>query len=259
MSTMTDTVKKFLGEHLKTLLFFALAGLIGGFFTGIYALDSYPEEIRRQIYDQGLNEVLLGLVTALQSAGYGIILGTLGIILAQKIGLYKNEKRLDKKPLIYTAIVALVGWLSMILFDAFWFGRFSEAIMSSYLTKPTVPFILASLIYGGVIEEVMLRLFLLSLVAFILFKLFCKGMDEVPNWVFIVSNVICALLFAAGHLPATATMLGITPMIIFRCFLLNGGIGFMFGWLYHRFGLRYSMLAHAGCHLVSKLIWILFI
>ena len=42
-------------------------------------------------------------------------------------------------------------------------------------------------------------------------------------------------------------------------FLLNGGIGLLLGWLYRKYGLRYAMIAHAGCHLVSKLIWILFI
>ena len=54
-------------------------------------------------------------------------------------------------------------------------------------------------------------------------------------------------------------MFGLTPVIAFRCMLLNGGFGLAFGWLYRRFGLRYAMIAHGGCHVVSKLIWILFI
>ena len=41
--------------------------------------------------------------------------------------------------------------------------------------------------------------------------------------------------------------------------LLNGGFGLAFGWLYRRFGLRYAMIAHGGCHVVSKMIWLLFI
>ena len=73
------------------------------------------------------------------------------------------------------------------------------------------------------------------------------------------ANVMAAILFATGHLPATAVMMGITPMILFRCFLLNGGFGLLFGWLYRKYGLRYAMLAHGGCHVISKLIWILFI
>ena len=71
--------------------------------------------------------------------------------------------------------------------------------------------------------------------------------------------VMAALLFAVGHLPVNEMMFGHAPVIVFRCMLLNGGFGLAFGWLYRRFGLRYAMIAHGGCHVVSKLIWILFI
>ena len=54
-------------------------------------------------------------------------------------------------------------------------------------------------------------------------------------------------------------MFGLTPMIVLRCMLLNGGFGLAFGWLYRKHGLRYAMIAHGGCHVASKLIWILFI
>ena len=39
----------------------------------------------------------------------------------------------------------------------------------------------------------------------------------------------------------------------------NGGIGLMFGRLYRKHGIAYAMIAHAGCHIVSKLIWVLFL
>lgn len=42
-------------------------------------------------------------------------------------------------------------------------------------------------------------------------------------------------------------------------FLLNGGFGLLFGWLYRKYGIQYSMLSHALLHIVSKMIWILFI
>ena len=83
--------------------------------------------------------------------------------------------------------------------------------------------------------------------------------DKPTARVLVTANVIAAFLFAAGHMPATLSMLGSTPLIIFRCFLLNGGVGLLFGYLYRKYGLRYAMIAHGGCHIVSKLIWILFI
>ena len=256
---MLRSIKSFFTDHFKTLAFFALAGIVGGFCTGLFLLDSYPENIRQQIYDQGLNDLIIAAVTAIQAAAYGVILGAIGIALGTGIGLVKNEKRIRFIPAFTALFVAVIGGVAMIVLDILFFGRFSDAIMESYATKPNAFYIIGSVIYGGVIEEVMLRLFLMSLIAFILHKLFGKGADAPTGGMLAVANIITALLFAAGHIPATQLLLGITPMILLRCFLLNGGIGLMFGWLYRKFGLKYSMLAHAGCHVVSKLIWILYI
>ena len=252
-------MKDFIKNYWKTLLFFALVGLIGGFFTGIYLLDSYPEEIRQQVLEQGFSESILGAVTAIQSAGYGLVLGAVGIFLGKKTGLWKDERTITKKPLLAAVIISAVGGLALILPDIFFFGKYSQPIMDSYGAKPTVPYMLATVLYGGVIEEVMLRLFWMSLVAFLLHKLFDRKHEKPTAAVLTVANVVAAILFAAGHLPATAITIGLSPMIIFRCFLLNGGFGLAFGWLYQKYGLRYAMIAHAGCHVVSKLIWIIFL
>jgi len=258
---------QFIKSYWKTILFFTVIGLIGGFFVGIYLLDSYPAEIRQQLIDElaaaGLGQfpvdILMGVIAALQSAGDGLILGAIGIWLGKMAGLWKDERRITKKPLILSLIVSVIGGLSLILPDLLFFGQYSQVIMDSYATKPTIPYLLATVTYGAVIEEVMLRLFTMSLIAVILHKLFGKGHDKPTVAVLVLSNVIAALLFAAGHLPATIVTIGTSPMIIFRCFLLNGGFGLLFGYLYRKYGLRYAMIAHGGCHVVSKLIWILFI
>lgn len=252
-------MKQFIRTYWKTLLFFAAAGLIGGFFTGIYLMDSYPAEIQEQILAQGLNSTLLGLVTAVQSAGYGVVLGALGIFFGSRTGLFKNERAIEKAPLTAALLVSLFGGLTLILSDILFFGRYSQVIMDSYAIKPSPAFLLGAVIYGGVIEEVMLRLFMMSLIAFILHKLFDRASKTPRTRVLIAANVIAAALFAAGHLPSTFMLLGNSPVILLRCFLLNGGIGLLLGWLYRKHGLRYAMIAHGGCHVVSKLIWILFI
>lgn len=252
-------MQAFIRKYWKTLLFFSIVGLVGGFFTGIYLLDSYPAEIRQQVLEQGMTATLLGLVSAAQAAGYGIVLGAAGILLGKKTGLWKDEKTITKKPLMITLAISAIGGLALILPDILFFGKFSQAIMDSYAVKPTIAYMLASVFYGGVIEEVMLRLFMMSLIAFILHKLFWRKRETTPVAALALANIISAILFAAGHLPATAMIMGINPMILLRCFLLNGGFGLLFGWLYRKYGLRYSMLAHGGCHIISKLIWILFL
>ena len=161
--------------------------------------------------------------------------------------------------MLITLAIAIAGGLLMILPDIFFFGNHSAAIMDSYDTKPSVAFILASVTYGAVIEEVMLRLFAMSLVAYVIHKLFDKKHDRPTVATLVVANIVTATLFAMGHLPATFTLFGDSPIIIFRSLLLNGIFGLVFGYLYRKYGLRYSMIAHGGCHLVSKLIWVLFI
>ena len=258
---------KLLRRYWKSLLFLGSVGLIGGYFVGIYALDSYPPDIQKQLYAQlaaeGLADVpadvFFGVVSAIQSVGYGIILGATGIWLAKQIGLWKDETSISPAPLTVAIAVGVVGGLVMILADMLYFNNFSDAIKNSYAAKPTIPYLIAMVTYGGVIEEVMLRLFLMSLIAWILHKLF-GNKEQLPSpAILIFANVISALLFAAGHLPTTLLIIGDAPIVILRCFLLNGGIGLLFGWLYRKFGLRYAMIAHGGCHIVSKLIWILFI
>lgn len=260
-------MKLFVKTYWKTLAFFVLVGIVGGFFVGIYMLDSSPAELRQQLLEEmqsldlGMLSVdgFIGAITGLQSAGYGLFLGAAGIFLGKKTGLWKDERTLTKKPLITSLVVSIVGGLALILPDILFFGKHVQAIMDSYAVKPTIPYLIATVAYGGVIEEVMLRLFMMSLVAFILYMLFGRKQEKPTTGILICANVVAALLFAAGHLPATAAMMGLTPMIVFRCFLLNGGFGLLFGWLYRKYGLRYAMIAHGGSHVVSKLIWILFV
>ena len=252
-------MKNFMRLYWKVLLFFVVAGLIGGFFLGLYSLDSYPADMQEELLSQGLNQYVLGLVTAVQSAGYGLILGALGILLSKKIGLWKDKIIFEKKQIIETALIALIGGIAMILLDIWFFGNYSQAILDSYIAKPTIAYILASVIYGAVIEEVMLRLFLMSLIAFVLHILFEKNREKVSDIILVIANIIAAILFAAGHLPATEVIMGLSPMIVFRCFLLNGGLGILFGRLYRKHGLHYAMVAHGGCHIVSKIIWIIFV
>lgn len=252
-------MKGFMTSYWKTLLFFAAVGLVGGYYVGIYQLDSFPAALQQQVYDQGVTKTTLGLVSAAESAVLGFVLGGIGIWLARQTGLWKDEITITKKPLTVSLVIGAVGGAVLILSDLLFFGKYSQAIMDSYSVKPTIPYLIAMVTYGGVIEEVMLRLFFMSLIAFVLHKIFGNKNEKPAPVIFVVSNVIAAILFAAGHLPITSILFGLTPVIVFRCFLLNGGLALLFGYLYQKYGLRYAMIAHAGCHVVSKLIWILFI
>lgn len=250
-------MKELIKENLKFLTFLAIFGLVGGYFTALYTVQILTQEMLDEVVAQmGSIDVLI-VLTTIQSLGYALILGIIGKILAKKIGVW-HHATCNKKGNIELILVTLVGGAAFILLDVLIFGNFSEVIKDSYAIKPTFEYIIASVTYGAVIEEVMLRLFFMSLIAFIIQKIAKK--EEMNDTILIVANIIAALLFVAGHLPATIMSISpITPMIIFRCFLLNGGFGLMFGRLYRKYGIHYAMIAHGGVHIVSKLIWILFI
>ena len=103
-----------------------------------------------------------------------------------------------------------------------------------------------------------MRLFLMSLITFLVWKIFHKKRETVPTGVLIAANVAAALLFAAGHIPATLQTFGaLTPLLVLRCFLLNGAFGLLFGRLYRKYGIQYAMLSHLLLHIVSRTIWLI--
>ena len=231
---------------------------VGGWFTAQMSIASIDEKMLETAIQQVGSKEMFMLITTIQTVIYAVICGFLGYIIADKIGLIRPF-RLDKKK---TLITLLAGALSGIILsaDAFTFAEWIHELTDSYEGSGNfdAPTWIASILYGGVIEEIMLRLFFMSLLALIGWKLFCKKADAVPEKILVISNIIAAVLFAAGHLPATAQIIGqLTPLLIFRCFLMNGAFGIVFGRLYRKHGIQYAMLAHMLTHIVSRTIWLI--
>lgn len=249
-------------KKYKNALLFILAllpvALVGGWFTALYQMDTLSKEVIDQVMAQFSSVEVLCLITAVQTVGYTAFCGFFGYRLAEKTGLMRSF-RLEKKPLLKTLGICLVCGVIFSL-DYWTFGKWIPAVGEATAAGVSWNALVASVLYGGVIEEVMLRLFMMSLLAWLGWKLFFRKREQIPAGVIVGANVIAALLFAAGHLPATVSMLGgLTLPIVLRCFLLNGGFGLLFGWLYRKYGIQYSMLGHAMLHIVSKLIWVIFI
>ena len=243
-------------NSLKFFIFLAAFGLIGGYFTALCSVEILTPEALEQVVNQVGSIDALILITTLQSLLYAIILGFIGRAISRKIGLWR-EFTIEPKPLAVTLIASLVGGAFFILADAIGFARLIPPVLDSYTMKPTLNYVIASVTYGGVVEEIMLRLFFMSLISLIISKLTKSGIATESH--FIIANIISSLLFAAGHLPATIQSIGLTPIILIRCFVMNGAFGLLFGRIYRKYGIGYAMLSHAGVHIVSKIIWCLFI
>lgn len=247
-------MKNFLKENWKFLLLVLLGGLIGGYCIGLYSYDSLSPELLKQLQSQNISKKMVGISSSIQyGITFGVILACIGIILSKKVKLWK-EFKIDKKAIIKTIIITIISALILFPGDKLIFGSLNTWVSEQYTTKPTIYKILGGLLVGGIIEEVMMRLFFLSLIVFIISKLFYKNKKEIPKKVFVIANILSAFLFAAGHLPSTATMTTITPIIILRCFLLNGSLGLSFGYLYRKYNIGYAMISHGLCHLIADIL-----
>ena len=247
---------------LKKSLLFSLAimpiAIVAIVFTCLYQFEMYPPEILEEAVAQVGSRAIVLIITVVQNVGLIMFCCFFGYILAEKLGLWKPIK-FEKHSLTLTLILSVIAGIIFSI-DPWTFGNLIDGIKESTAAGMTVYGIIASILYGGIIEEILMRLFVMSLIAFLIAKIFYKKCDEIPAKVFVIANIVAALLFAAGHLPATLVTFGeLSPVLLFRCFLFNGGFGMLFGWLYRKHGLHYAMISHATVHIVSKIIWFIFI
>ena len=143
------------------------------------------------------------------------------------------------KQIVYPALISgvLVG-LAIFVSDTTIFN-------SSLLSGVHPPFWAGALasVYGAVNEEVLLRLFLFTLIYFLVGKcLTIRGSNRLA--ILWGVNIFVALIFGIGHLPAAFKLASPSPLEIFRVLFLNGIAGIVFGWLYWSRGLWTAMAAH---------------
>jgi membrane protease YdiL (CAAX protease family) len=111
--------------------------------------------------------------------------------------------------------------------------------------------------YGGINEESLLRLFMMSVLAW-LGKFISHTADGRPTIAVLwIANVLAAILFGLGHLPATSQLLPLTPLVITRAIILNGLMGVAFGYLYMTRGLVSAMVSHFSDDLVLHVLLVL--
>lgn len=119
---------------------------------------------------------------------------------------------------------------------------------------PGLPFVTAARValwkrilvcfYGGIDEEVLTRLFLLTLFAWLGMKVLPKREARLSGVTFWVANIVVAILFGLGHLPSASLVMRITPTLVILAIVLNGVAAIPFGYLYWKRGLESAMIAH---------------
>jgi hypothetical protein len=113
--------------------------------------------------------------------------------------------------------------------------------------------------YGGIDEEVLSRLFLLTLIMWLGTRVFQKQKARISTVTFWSANIIVAILFGLGHLPNAAMVMRITPTVVVLALALNGIAALSFGYLYWKRGLEAAMIAHFCADFVIYVVGVRFL
>jgi hypothetical protein len=214
--------------------------------------------------------ISLPALIAIQIVQSGILFAILifiGLILMKRIGLStpildaatNGETYADKFSAILPISIALgvIASLFIVGLDAYIFqpallrelGDKANALNLQTSQPAAWKGFLASF-YGGITEELLLRLFVMSLFAW-LGSFINKTSDSKPTHIiFWIANILAAILFGIGHLPAVSVLLPLTTLVVIRTVVLNAVGGIIFGWLYQSRGLESAMVAHFSADIV---------
>ena len=206
----------------------------------------------------------LRLLSLIQPAVILSVAVLVGVLLASKVGLSSpvaeaaangRDSVSAFRPQIIPGIVGgLAGGASIVLIATALKPLLSpEALarlgeFSKILPLPT------RLLSGGILEELLLRWGLMTLLVWVAWRLFQKGQGRPRPACFVGAILISSVVFAIGHLPLAfmlfpETNLAVTLFVIVG----NSAFGLIAGYLYWKKGLESAMIAHALTHIVMFL------
>jgi membrane protease YdiL (CAAX protease family) len=238
------------------LLVLAAAGTLG-------LLPSAPAMFAGLQQRMGMPLPLFMVATFLQTFLISAVLGFLGLLLSRKTGLGAPlfESLVYRKPDVANgaaavtptspksspgrilALSAAVGVLAgTVIFGVdLLFLRWIEIELTGAASAPLWWQGLLSSLYGGINEEIMMRLFFLNGSLWLL-TLF--GRKATVPWRVWIAVIVSSLVFGLSHLPAVQAMMAVDPTMVVRVLVLNLIPGIVFGLLFWKRGLLAAMTAH---------------
>jgi hypothetical protein len=184
-----------------------------------------------------------------------------GIVLAPKVGLSApaaealaaRQQALPalKSELIPGVLGGVIGALAILL---------THAVFRPLLTTETVERITRfgsllpipmRLLYGGLTEEVLIRWGVMTLLVWVIWRLFQKQLTKPTSVCFVVAILVSSIAFGLGHLPIAVVVLPqITLAVVLFVIIANSAFAVVAGYLYWKHGLESAMMAHVLCHIV---------
>ncbi len=241
------------------------ATLYGAAIVGVACVMPYTMELTRDAFKKAQERMRRPrwVLVLLQSAQSVVLMGVasgVGLLIAQHIGLgaplvegLLAGKNVTAQALAMLAPALFFGIVSsaivlLLEIGLFW-PRLPQDMRESFPIPALWKRLLAS-IYGGIDEEILVRLFLLSLLAWLIGFAWHLPNGRPTLGALWLANIIAAVAFGLGHLPTTAALVKLTPLLIGRAILLNGLVGIAAGYLFWQYGLEAAVLAHFAADIV---------
>jgi membrane protease YdiL (CAAX protease family) len=191
---------------------------------------------------------MLFLLSIIQNIVLFAVTIGIGLVATHQIGL--NVQWVNTQNLLLPVLLGILGGGFLLIADMLFLPYFPEKLLNTAL-KTTLWENFTASFYGGINEELFTRLFGVSVIAWLLSKIWHTPVGLPTTSVYWTAIVFMAIIFALGHLPALKGIMDkITSVMFFRTILLNTPIGLLCGWLFWQYGIEAAILAHFAADIV---------
>jgi hypothetical protein len=203
---------------------------------------------------------VLQVASAAQNALLTLLAAIAGTALAPKLGLSapavagwatrRRSAAVDwRRQIASGAVGGVVGCAVLVVFHAH--APHALALLQEQARIP----LLVRLLYGGVTEEILIRWGLLSLLAWLAWRVLAPRAETPPSSVLWLAILLSAVLFGLGHLPTVFAAVGALPASVVAYITIGNALfGIVAGYLFWRFGLEAAVLAHCLAHALAFLV-----
>ena len=198
---------------------------------------------------------LLTLGIVLQTGVGSFLLSWLGTAAGRKLGVGSPliDAFLSKQPVafgktfVWAALWGALGGLAVIALDALFAPHMPATLR--VMPQPTPMQGLLASFYGGISEEVLMRLGAATSFAWLVGNL--MGFDARGRTISLTMGILFgALVFGVGHLPLAFSIWPAGPIVVARILLLNAVVGLLAGIVYVRRGLEHAVVLHFAADIV---------
>jgi membrane protease YdiL (CAAX protease family) len=207
------------------------------------------------------SDVILGILFVIQLSLFTV----LGLLISEKVNLgapvlkaiVSRQARIRWSSFILSSSVigCMIG--AFLLLCDYIFYKLGSSL--SFFTTELPPWYkgLIGSFFGGIGEEIIYRLFFMSLLVWLI-NIIIRNKEKAPkSWTVWVAMMLAAILFALAHIPIASSLSELNMIVVTRGIFLNSIAGIGFGLLYWKKGLLYAMIAHFAADITLHVIAVL--